>query len=236
MGNTVRASLDPRFVGGFNRGVTVGCSAGGVDSVEFVHVKGMTHLLAEKAFVCEVPTVEETILVRLVRIDNSHRGLGERCNGVGRIASRPRFGRRVGSALSERRQCRIRRRRDSVAVVSAFLSVSAPFVFVGFAFPFSLVFALAFGCSIESVATPRGGFPWHISILIQEILLESGKSTLVKGSVGAPGGNIRVKLGPGLNRGQKVVNACEFRDVVTTRGEKFVVLSHRTAEVAEVGE
>ena len=199
MGNTVRASLDPRFVGGFNRCVTVGCSAGGVDSVELVHVKGMTHLLAEKAFVCEVPTVEEAILVRLVRIDISHRGLGERCDGVGRIASRPRFGRR--SALSERRQCRIRRRRDSVAVVSAFLSVSAPFVFVGFAFPFSLVFSLAFGCSIESVTTTRGGFPWHISILIQEILLESGKSTLVKGSVGAPRGNIRVKLGPGLNRG-----------------------------------
>ena len=101
MGNTVRASLDPRFVGGFNRGVTVGCSAGGVDSVEFVHVKGMTHLLAEKAFVCEVPNVEEAILVRLVRIGIPHRGLGERCNGVGRIAGRPRFGRRVGGALSE---------------------------------------------------------------------------------------------------------------------------------------
>ena len=128
MGNTVRASLDPRFVGGFNRGVTVGCSAGGVDSVEFVHVKSMTHLLAEKAFVCKIPTVEEAIPIRLVGIDLLHRGLGEGGDGVGRIASRPRFGRRVGGALSEGRQGGVRRRRDGVAIVSAILSVSTPFL------------------------------------------------------------------------------------------------------------
>ncbi len=99
--DTVRASLDPRLVGGLNRGVTVGCSAGGVDSVEFIHVKGMTHLLAEKAFVCKVPTVEEAMPIGPVGIDLLHRGLGERGDGVGRIAGRPRFGRRVGGALSE---------------------------------------------------------------------------------------------------------------------------------------
>ena len=66
--------------------------------------------------------------------------------------------------------------------------------------------------------------------------MESGKGTLVEGSVGASRGDVRVKLGPGLNGGQKIIDACEFGDVVTTRGKKFVVLSHRTAKVAKIGE
>ena len=143
--DTVRASLDPRFVGGLNRGITVGCSAGRVDSVEFIHVKGMTHLLAEKTFVCKVPTVEEAIPIWLVGIYILHRGLGEGGDGVGRIAGRPRFGRRVGGALGEGRQGGIRRSRDVAAIVSAFLSVSTPFAFVVFAFSFALVFPLPLG-------------------------------------------------------------------------------------------
>ncbi len=74
--DTVRTSLEPGLVGGLNRGVTVGCSAGGVDSVQFIlHVKVLTHLLAEKAFVCKVPTVEVTIPVGFVGIDILHGGL-----------------------------------------------------------------------------------------------------------------------------------------------------------------
>ncbi len=120
--------------------------------------------------------------------------------------------------------------------MSAFLSVSAPFAFIVFAFSFALVFALTLGRSVESVSTPRGCFSWHVSILVQEVLLESGKGTLVEGFVGAPRDDVRVKLGPGLNGGQKIIDACEFGDVVTTCGEEFVVLSHRTAKVAEIGE
>ena len=66
--------------------------------------------------------------------------------------------------------------------------------------------------------------------------MERGKGTLVESSVGAPRGDVRVKLGPGLNGGQKIVDACEFGDVVTACGKKFVVLSHGTAKIAEVGE
>ncbi len=101
--HTVRASLEPGLVGGLNRGVTVGCSACGVDGVQFIHVKGLTHLLAEKAFVCKVPTVEVTIPVGFDGIDILHGGLGKGGNGVGRISGRPRFSRRVGGAVSEGR-------------------------------------------------------------------------------------------------------------------------------------
>ena len=49
----------------------MGCSAGRVDSVEFIHVKSM-----KKTFVCKVPTVEEAIPIGLVGIDILHRGFG----------------------------------------------------------------------------------------------------------------------------------------------------------------
>ncbi len=148
---------------------------------------------------CKVPTVEVTIPIGFVGIDILHGGFGEGGNGVGRISSRPRFGRRVGGALSEGRQGVVRRSRDSVAIVGAFLSLSTPFAFVRFAFSFALGFALAFGLSVKSVATPRGRFSWHVPILVQKVLLERGKGTLVESSVGAPRGDVRVKLGPGLN-------------------------------------
>jgi hypothetical protein len=81
--NTVRASLELGLVGRLDRGVTVGCSAGRVDSVQFVHVKGLAHLLADKTFVCEVPTVEITVPIGFVWVDILHGGLGEGCNRVG---------------------------------------------------------------------------------------------------------------------------------------------------------
>ncbi len=66
--------------------------------------------------------------------------------------------------------------------------------------------------------------------------MERCNGALVESSVGTPGGNVRVELRPGLNRRQEVVDSCELRDVVSATGEKFVVLSNITAEVAEVGE
>ena len=39
-----------------------------------------------------------------------------------------------------------------------------------------------------------------------------------------------------LNRRSEVVDSCELGDVVSATGKEFVVLGHRAAEIAEVGE
>ncbi len=76
----------------------------------------------------------------------------------------------VGCAIREGGQRGVGRGRHCVAVVCAFLSVSSTFAFVDFAFRFSFSFALSFAFGVKRVvATARGGFSRHITILIQEI-------------------------------------------------------------------
>ncbi len=112
----------------------------------------------------------------------------------------------------------------------------ATFAFIRFAFSFSFTLWLAFAFGVKSVATARGGFSRHVTILIQEVLLKRGESAKVESSIGTPGCNVGVELRPGLNRRDEVVNSCELGDIVSAIGEEFVFLSHRTAEIAEVCE
>ena len=115
-----------------------------------------------------------------------------------------------------------------MAVMCAFLSLpAATFAFFEFAFAFAFTLGLAFSFEVKSIATTRGGFSRHVPILVQEVLLKRGKSALIESSVSTPGCNVRVELRPGLNR---------LRDVVSATCEELVVLSHRTAEIAEVSE
>ncbi len=120
--------------------------------------------------------------------------------------------------------------------MDAFLSLPASFAFVGFAFSFALSFSLAFAFNVKGVSTPRGSLSRHVPVLVQEILLNRGESALIERDVGAPSGNVRVELGPGLNGRQEVVDSCEFKDVVSATGEKLIVLSHGAAGVSEVCE
>ncbi len=84
-------------------------------------------------------------------------------------------------------------------IASAFLSLTATFTFVSFFFSF------AFG--EENVAATGGGFRRHVPILVQEILLKRGKvSSLVESGVGAPTGDVGVKLRPALDRGKDIVD------------------------------
>ncbi len=126
------------------------------------------HLLADKAFVCEIPTVEVTVAIRFVWVDVLHGGLGEGCNRVERTSSGPGVGVGVGGAVGKggQRQRGIGRSRNRIAIVGAFLSLPATFAFVVFAFSFPL--SLAFAFDVKRVVTTRGGFSRHIPVLIQE--------------------------------------------------------------------
>ncbi len=158
---------------------------------------------------CEVPTVEVTVPVGFVWVDILHRGLGERCNWVRGTPSGPCTGGGVGGAIGERGQRGLGRRRDCMAVMCAFLSLSAAtFAFVEFAFAFAFTLYLAFAFDVKSIATTRGGFSRHVPILVQEVLLKRGKSALIESSVSTPGCNVRVELRPGLNRRKEVVDSC----------------------------
>jgi hypothetical protein len=73
-------------------------------------------------------------------------------------------------------------------------------------------------------------------MLVQEILLEGGKSTLVESGIGAPTVDVRVELRPALYGSQEVFDASKFEDIVSGTGKKLIILSHKAAEVAEIGE
>jgi hypothetical protein len=124
---------------------------------------------------------------------------------------------RVGSTVGERRQRFIGRGGSVVAgIARAFLSLPATFAFVVFAFPFPIATLFTFG--EEGIATTMGGFCRHIPVLLQEILLERGESTLTESGLSAPTGDIGVELGSRLNRIQKVIDSCKFGDVMLALG------------------
>ncbi len=116
----------------------------------------------------------------------------------------------IEALLAKENKRGLGRRRDCMAVMCAFLSLpAATFAFVDFAFAFAFTLELAFAFDVKSVATTRGGFPRHVPILVQEVLLKRGKSALSEAvCVSTPGCNVRVELRPGLDRRKEVVDSC----------------------------
>ncbi len=140
---------------------------------------------------CEVPTVEVTVPIGFIRVDILHRGLGERRNWVRGTSGGPCTGVGVGGAIGEGGQRGLGRRGDWVAVMCAFLSLpAATFAFFKFASSFAFTLGLAYSFDLKSIATTRGGFSRHVPILVQEVLLERGKSALIKSSDSTPGCNV----------------------------------------------
>ncbi len=119
-------------------------------------------------------------------------------------------------------------------VAGTFLTLATAFAFGGFLLAFS--FTASFAFDGKGISTPSGGFVRHIPVLIKEVLLEGGEGTLAEGGVGTPCGDVSIELRARLNRGKKVVNAREFRNVVAGGGEELVVLSDGAAEVSKIGE
>ncbi len=122
-----------------------------------------------------------------------------------------------------------------VAIVAGtFLALTTSFSFVGFALFFPLAATFAFGG--KSISTASRALRRHVPVLIEEVLLKKGESALYKGGIDAPSGDMCINLGPRLNYCKEVVDACEFRNVVTGVGKELVVLRDGTAEVTGNGE